>query len=327
MPLPESIRGFLNRLPSGPPGIVVAVSGGADSVALLRALVALEIRPLVIAHLNHRLRGVESDADEQFVRDLHARSSEVQLAVRRADVGRIATEAGENLEATARRERYRFLADVAGEHGIGCIATAHTANDQAETVLHRLIRGTGLQGLRGIAARRRLQPGVELVRPMLDISRAEILAYLAEINQPYREDRSNFDVRFTRNRIRHELLPLLESSYNPNVAAQLCGVAKQATESFVDVRRRARRLLSACELPPAGPMRILDSERLSAAPRDLRREALRLLWHREAWPLSRMRFTEWDRVAAVAAGELTAVDLPGRLHARRRGRVLQIGPT
>jgi len=157
--------------------------------------------------------------------------------------------------------------------------------------------------------------------------RAEVLAYLAEIGQAYREDRSNLDVRFTRNRIRHELLPLLESSYNPNIVAQLCRVAKQATESFSDVRRRARRLLNACQLPPAGSLRVLDAERLGAAPRDLRREALRQLWQREGWPRDRMRYTDWDRLAAVAVGEITAVDLPGRIHARRRGRVLQIGPT
>jgi tRNA(Ile)-lysidine synthase len=326
MSLSESIRAFLDRLPAGRPGLVVAVSGGADSVAQLRALDSLQVGPLVIAHLNHRLRGAESDADEQFVRDLPARLTDVRLAVRRAEVGAIAAEASENLEAVARRERYRFLADVAIEHGIGRVATAHTANDQAETVLHRLIRGTGLQGLRGIATRRRLCPGVELIRPMLDVTRTEVLEYLAELGQPYRDDRSNLDVRFTRNRIRHELLPLLESSYNPNIVMQLCRVAKQATESFSAVRRQARQLLRACELPPAGMMRVLDAERLRAAPRDLRREALRQLWQREGWSRDRMRYTDWDRLAAVAADELTAVDLPGKIHARRRGRVLQIGP-
>src|SRR2546423_6478738 len=101
------------------------------------------------------------------------------------------------------------------------------------------------------------------------------------------------------------------------MVAQLCRVAKQARESFVDVRRRARRLLRACELPPAGGLRVLDAERLGAAPRDLRREALRQLWQREGWSRDRMRYTDWDRLAAVAAGELTAVDLPGRLPAPR----------
>src|SRR5262249_52093153 len=128
MSLADAIRVFLDRLPAGPRGLVVAVSGGADSVALLRALAQLQVRPLTIAHLNHRLRGADSDAEEQFVRDLHAKLKDGRLVVRRADVGRIAAEVGENLEATARRERYRFLADVALEHGISRIATAHTAN-------------------------------------------------------------------------------------------------------------------------------------------------------------------------------------------------------
>jgi tRNA(Ile)-lysidine synthase len=307
-------------------GVVVAVSGGADSVALFRAVAGTPIRPLVIAHLNHQLRGEESDADEQFVRGLASRLSGVQFAVRRVNVVQAAAQSRMNLEAAARRERYLFFAEVAVEHGVGCVVTGHTANDQAETVLHRLRRGTGVQGLRGIAPRRRLAPGLKLVRPMLDVTRAEVVAYLAEIGQPFREDQSNSDRRFTRNRIRHELLPRLEAANNPAIVPLLCQVAKQAAESFAAVRRQARRLLRSCELPPAGPMRVLDAEQLSAAPRNLCREALRQLWQRERWPRDRMRYADWDRLAAVAAGEITAVDLPGKIRARCRGRVLQVGP-
>jgi tRNA(Ile)-lysidine synthase len=133
---------------------VVAVSGGADSVALLRALCACGV-PLVAAHVNHRLRGADSDADEAFVRELCAQLG-VECRVKAVDVSALA--AGDNLESTARRVRYEFFAEVAAEVGAAWIATAHTADDQAETVLHRLIRGTGLQGLRGIAAEKKPHP-------------------------------------------------------------------------------------------------------------------------------------------------------------------------
>ena len=124
---------------------VVAVSGGADSVALLRALHTCHAA-LTVAHVNHQLRGEESDADEAFVRDLCAALG-VECRVRSVDVTALA--AGDNLESTARRVRYEFFTEVANEVGAAWVATAHTADDQAETVLHRLIRGTGLQGLGG----------------------------------------------------------------------------------------------------------------------------------------------------------------------------------
>jgi tRNA(Ile)-lysidine synthase len=136
----------VRRFAAARPGLgVVAVSGGADSVALLRALYACGA-PVAVAHVNHRLRGSESDGDEAFVRDLCARLG-IACHVHSADVAALA--AGDNLEATARRVRYAFFAAVAGGGGAGWVATAHTADDQAETVLHRLIRGTGLQGSAG----------------------------------------------------------------------------------------------------------------------------------------------------------------------------------
>src|SRR5207247_2143408 len=207
-------------------------------------------RPLVIAHLNHQLRGAESDADEQFVRDLHFQLSkivehDVKLAVQRTDMAQAAV--GANLEATARRERYRFLAEVALEHGVTRVTTGHTANDQAETVLHRLLRGTGLQGLRGISPHRELVSGVQLVRPLLQTSRADLIAYLGERRQPFREDSSNADLSFTRNRIRHELLPLLKQ-YNPGLVDVLCRLAEQARETQGFFTRAACRLLGGVAL-------------------------------------------------------------------------------
>ncbi len=327
-------RRCLRSLPDASAGVVVAVSGGADSVALLRALDAArdprDPVPLVLAHLNHQLRGRDSDADEDFVLDLHARliaagRPALHLCHHCLDVAALARAKGENLEAAARRERYRWLAETARSRGMRWIATGHTANDQAETVLHRLLRGTGLRGLRGIAPRRELKPGLTVVRPLLSATRAEIVAYLHELAQPYREDATNNDVRYTRNRIRHELLPQLTREYNPSLVRVLASLAEQAEETYRIEESAALALLSEAELPRAGTLLVFDRQRLLAAPRPRVREMFHLVWMREAWPLGGMDFAAWERLAALVFEGPAAVDLPGGLHARRRERVVQIG--
>lgn len=306
-------------------GLVVAVSGGPDSVALLRALrEARGTGPLTAAHLNHQLRGAESDADEAFVRDLCAGLS-LDCQCERLDVRRVAEAEGDNLEGVARRLRYDWLARVAAEVGAPWVATGHTANDQAETVLHHLLRGAGLRGLRGIASCRPLSDRVRLVRPLLAATRDEVMTYLEATDQAYREDSSNRDPALTRNRIRHQLLPWLAAEYNPQIVAVLSRLASQAEEVYGAEEEQARALLVAAELPRAGPLVILDGERLTAAARPRLREALRLLWEREGWPVEGMGFDAWERVASVARGELTAADLPGGVHIRRRGRAVQVG--
>ncbi len=326
-------RKCLRSLPEASAGVVVAVSGGADSVALLRALDegrdARAPVPLVIAHLNHQLRGEESDRDEEFVAALHSQlvkagRPHLSLVVVRLDVAGLARAESENLEAVARRERYRWLAEVAVANGARWIATGHTANDQAETVLHRLMRGTGLRGLRGIAYQRPLALGAAVVRPLLQATRAEILDYLHALSQPYREDASNRDPRFTRNRIRHELLPQLARDYNPAIADVLARLARQADEAYRIEEAAALALLAEAERPRAGDRLVFDHRTLRAAPRHRVREMFRQVWEREDWPVGRMDQSAWERLADVALGVINAVDLPGGLHARRRERVLQI---
>jgi tRNA(Ile)-lysidine synthase len=324
----------LRRLEGIERGLVVAVSGGPDSVALVRTAAAARWRrppsPLVLAHLNHQLRGPESDRDEEFVAELHAALVEggvpdLHLRRQRLDVGALARAEGGNLEDVARRERYRWLAEVARSFGAGWVATGHTASDQAETVLHRLLRGTGLQGLRGIAARRPLEPGIDVVRPLLRCCRAEVLAYLQALAQPYREDESNRDLRFTRNRIRHELLPHLAAHYNPAVETLLARLAEQASEVHDEETQEAAALLREAEQPRAGELIILDRERLGAQTRRAVRAVFRLLWQREGWSLGRMGYDDWDRLAGLVSGESGGLDLPGGIHARRRERVIQVG--
>jgi tRNA(Ile)-lysidine synthase len=332
-PILKRVQAFCGSLTAFPfPGMVVALSGGPDSVALTRFLVAARGErtvPLALAHLNHQLRGSQSDADEEFVRRFHASLvgagvPDLSLSTAHCDVRSLALQ-GANLEAVARRERYRWLGTVAREQGLGWVGTGHTASDQAETVLHHLLRGTGLAGLRGIAPRRELEPGVWVARPLLTTTRAEILACLEAWGQEFREDASNEDARFTRNRIRAQLLPHLASTYNAGIASVLTHLAEQARELWEEHEERATALLREAELPRAGDLLVFDRSRLQQEPRHRVRTLFRLVWAREGWPMGKMGYDAWDRLASVVFDTVQAVDLPGSVHARGRGRVLQVG--
>jgi tRNA(Ile)-lysidine synthase len=294
-------------------------------VALLRILATVRHgEGLTVAHLNHQLRGAESDADEAFVQELTAKLS-LPMRSEGLNVKALARREGENLEAVARRARYAWLVEVAQETASRWVATGHTADDQAETVAHRLLRGTGLKGLRSIAARRALAPGIDLVRPLLPIRRAAVLAYLDALGQDYRIDSSNRDPAYTRTRIRHELLPLLAERFNPEIVSILGRLAGQAEEVYRLEEEQAQTLLAMAERPRAGNFLILDRKALVGAARYVVRAAFRLLWERESWPQGRMNFSAWDRLADVARGELPCVDLPGGIHIAGLERVVQIG--
>ncbi|HTW24904.1 MAG TPA: tRNA lysidine(34) synthetase TilS [Candidatus Baltobacteraceae bacterium] len=205
----------------------VAVSGGADSVALLRLLHGFRKRlgiALLVVHFDHRLRGVESDADAEFVAEL-ARELKLEFVVDREDVAAAAARHKWNLEDAARRLRYEFFERVVGEAKATRIAVAHTADDQAETVLAHLLRGTGPAGLAGI-----YPVAGAIVRPLLWCRREELRKYLRERKQDWREDATNRDVTRTRARIREQLLPSLERDFAPRVAARLGRLAKLLRE-------------------------------------------------------------------------------------------------
>ncbi len=192
--------------------MLVALSGGADSVCLLVCLLALADDynlSVSAAHVNHGLRGQDADSDEAFVRSL-CKVRGVPLYVHRADVSLIAKQEKIGLEEAGRYVRYHFFDELKQEYGFDKIATAHHTGDNVETVLMRLMRGTGIQGLAGIPH----QNGV-VIRPLLDTTRQEIEAFLEEQNLSYRTDFSNFETNFTRNRVRHELLPFIEEKFNP----------------------------------------------------------------------------------------------------------------
>jgi tRNA(Ile)-lysidine synthase len=222
------------------------VSGGPDSVALLRALVEIGGEPVVL-HVDHGLRGAESREDARFVRDL-CEGLGVVCEVRRARLG------GSNVQEEAREERYRFAERVVEERGLSGIATGHTADDVAETVLMNLARGTGLRGLAGIPPVRG-----RVYRPLIERTRPEILEYLRGLGQPYRTDPTNLTGKYARNRVRLEVLPVLEELY-PGAARNLARGAAlaredlEALESLVEgvvERRGAEVVVSLRGLHPA----------------------------------------------------------------------------
>jgi len=217
-----------------------AVSGGPDSVLLLHFLKdsAAELGiTLSVVHFNHHLRGAESDADEQFVRNL-ADTLGAACISGGAEVARVAREKKRNLEATARELRYRFFFSLVDQGRLDKVVTAHTANDQAETVLLRLLRGAGTRGLSGIYP---LLEG-KVARPFLDLTRAEIMNEIERRRLEYRVDSTNLDPRLRRNKVRQELLPLLEREFNPAIIRLLKHHADLARdeEAFLEQQARER---------------------------------------------------------------------------------------
>ncbi|HWY43653.1 MAG TPA: tRNA lysidine(34) synthetase TilS [Candidatus Sulfotelmatobacter sp.] len=218
----------------------VAVSGGADSVALLRLLVELRVElgvVLSVVHFNHKLRGKASEKDEAFVAEL-AEKFGLTFHVGRGDVGKKAKREKTNLEDAARRARYEFFRKLTESGLVDCVATAHTADDQAETVLAHILRGTGLAGLAGIHP----VTSEGIVRPLLGVRRSELRKYLRAKKQSWREDATNRDTSRQRARMRRKLLPLLEKQFNPRAVEHLGALAELARrdEALLSALARAR---------------------------------------------------------------------------------------
>ena len=250
--------------------VVAALSGGADSVALVDALATLREEigfDLVAAHLDHGLRE-GSAADAQFCSELCERLH-VPFRTAAADVRSRARRDGAGVEDAARRERYAFLRSVKDDVGAAAIAVAHTRDDQVETVLLRLLRGSGHTGLAAMRPR-----SGDVVRPLLEVTRADVLAHLASRALPWREDPTNADPTFLRNRVRHELLPYLEARFNPSLRETLARTAALFAEE-ADVLAEAGRALYERIAQRDGEGVTIARSDLAAAPRALARLALR----------------------------------------------------
>lgn len=274
-PLPRRVLEYVRRHQLARPGdrVLVAVSGGADSVALLYALRSMgHVLPLhlTVAHLNHGIRGSAAARDARFVEKLAARLGLV-YAGGFADVPALARKTGDSLEMAGRKARYAFLEKTALDSGCRSVATAHTADDNAETLLLMLLRGCGLQGLAGMAPESQYGK-VRIIRPMLGLSRVEIERYLRASSLPWKEDSSNTDLDFVRNRVRRELLPLMEARYNPRIRETLARLAEVLREENSLLEMLSRRALARAARSRG---RALDCKTLAACHAALRRRVLR----------------------------------------------------
>jgi len=323
--------------------LTVALSGGADSVALLRILAARSRElglVLHAAHLHHGLRGAEADGDLEFCRALAAKLG-LPFHEARVDTTREAAanpkscKAAETIEEAARRLRYRWFRQLMSSGEADAIATAHTLDDQAETVLAKFLRGAWTEGLSGIHPKLETPEGGRIIRPLLAATHAEIEAYLRELGQDWREDSSNRNLTFTRNRIRHELLPLLEG-WNPRLREHMAQMAALALDEEAwwqaELARLAPQLLLQGR-PVRGGGRAagsgLDSglaievTRLAALAPALQR---RLVRHAAAKLGAALDFTATESVRSLAltgrAGQKLA--LPNNLRAERTARELRL---
>jgi tRNA(Ile)-lysidine synthase len=244
----KKIAGFIkaNGLFGPADKILLAVSGGADSTALMYAVCAMKAEgvlsgDILCAHINHQLRGPEGDGDEAFV---IAQAGELGLAVttRRLDVRGFARKNKLSIETAARKLRIESLLDVAKTNNCNCVVTAHQKDDSAETVLHRLVRGTGFRGLGGIWPLRYFADGIGFVRPLLCVRRDEIVEYLKGRNLKWRTDRTNDDCSYRRNYIRHRLLPELQRKCKGSIVEQLSELARSAREFYSLVCSKAEKV-------------------------------------------------------------------------------------
>jgi len=244
--------------------VLVAASGGADSTALALALRELGCS-IVLAHVHHGIRGAAAGADARFVRRL-ARKLGVPFVLGRFDVPAEARARGESLEMAARRVRRAFLIETARREGIRRIAVGHTADDQAETVLMRIVRGTSVTGLAGIPHVTR-HGGAVFIRPLRDATRRQVLDYLDSRRQAFREDETNAEDFARRNRVRHEILPLLEKRLNPAVRQALLRLADIAAAEDEVMASLARKTKPGAKAPLAIRRRLaLDEMRRAGIP-------------------------------------------------------------
>lgn len=304
--------------------VLVGVSGGADSVALLYALHHLRPRlsfSLTAVHVHHGLRGAEADADAEFVSLLAWRLG-VPCGVEKVDVAQRARREGISVEMAGRQARHEIFARVARAVGADRVATAHHADDQAETVLLRLLRGTGVQGLGGMAEKTELN-GVTYIRPMLEARHGQAVAFLRAHGLAWREDATNDDPTLLRNRVRRELLPFLEARFSPAVRSNLTRTADIVREDQAWLEQMVAPWAQAARAPgQALRLRVLN--RMPAA---ARRRVLGAWLLEQGLPVERLDVALWERCEAWRVATTARLSLPGGLLLVRSGGRLQVEQT
>lgn len=286
--------------------VVAAVSGGPDSMALLHLLKTMaEEAPfrLVAAHVNHRFRGAESDAEAELVRRVAAEWG-VPCACAAIDVPAYIAETGMNAQAAAREKRYAFLTGTARQHACDTLLLAHHADDQAETVLMRILRGTGPGGLAGIS-RRRTEKGLELIRPLLRITKYELLEYCKRNGVPYAVDSSNADSHYFRNAVRLETMPMLEA-HNPRLREALARLAEM-TAADEDYMEAAAREVFDRAAKPAGDGFRLERRRFRSLHAALQRRLIKLILSCSSNPRETAQYRHVDAVVSALERESPTV--------------------
>jgi tRNA(Ile)-lysidine synthase len=303
--------------------VLVALSGGPDSVALVHLLRELqaegELTVVGLAHFNHQLRGIDADGDEAFCRAMAATLA-LPIEVDRADVAAAARAAGRSIEDVARELRYAFFERAADRVGADAIALGHSRDDQAETFLLRLIRGAGARGLAGILPR-----AGRVIRPLLEIARAELRQYAGDRALAFRNDASNADLSIPRNRVRHELIPYLEREFSPGISRVLAHEAELARQDEDHLQQEAIDFARSIVLRTTGGKTEIDALALRSLHPALAMRVGRHALMVQA-PGRFIAFDHVDRLLQCAKGPPgEAVDLPGQ-RAVRRGDVIVLGP-
>jgi tRNA(Ile)-lysidine synthase len=302
---------------------LVALSGGPDSVALAHLLLELqaagELTVAGFAHVNHQLRGADADEDEAFCREMAAALG-LPIEVARVDVRAAARETGRSIEDVARELRYAFFEQAIDRLAADAIAVGHSLDDQAETFLLRLVRGSGARGLAGILPR-----AGRVIRPLIDLSRADLRQYAANRALAFRTDLSNAELSIPRNRVRHELIPYLEREFSPGISRVLAREAGMAREDENRLQQEAIDFTRSIVLRTTGGKIEVDASALGSLHPAL---AARVARHALSM-LAATRFIGFDHVDRLlrfaSAPEGEALDLPGQ-RAVRTGSVIVLGP-
>lgn len=305
--LPEKVADAWHPRRWGNFTVAVAVSGGADSVCMLRALDHLKRQhtadgELVVIHVNHGLRGAASDSEAQFVTAL-ARRLDWPVIIVDGELPQTETHQGDGLEARLRDRRYEAFADVAARVGARYLVTGHTRDDQVETILFRALRGTGIEGLSGIPSHRVINDSLTVVRPLLEISRYEITQYLKQIDQDHCVDGSNAELRFTRNRLRHQILPDLRGCFENSIDEALLQLARHAENQTELLDQLCLPLLEGNFQIESHRIRITRPG-LDQYPRELVMFGLRKAWRMAGFPEADMNARKWRSLVARLLDEL-----------------------
>jgi len=309
--------------------VLVAVSGGPDSMLLLHAMARLSgklrLKKVAVCNLDHCLRGEESAADSDFVRG-EAKRLSLECYCKKVDIS--ATKRRKiSTEEAAREERYKFFAEAAARAGANVIATGHTIDDQAETILMRLIKGASLKGLVGIAPVRDGGNGLRIIRPLFELEKDEIVAFLGSRGIEYRMDSSNLEDKYFRNVVRREVMPFLRR-YNPRLKRALFNLAEHLREDFEFIRDEKARAVKRFAASGAGAAEIRLRD-IVVQPAAIRKEILRDCLESAGGDVKKLSFSHWKEVDGLLNSRVKgrSVDLPGAIRVTRTAGALTFKKT